>query len=304
MNWTNLKTYLIILLVTINVFLIFNYVDSTNGTAQLENTDILNTVEFLEKQDIRIKKEVIPTEVYNSNIIECSYGEEYYELIATLISKSEKESINILPDNSIRINTINGSSFTFDSSFGFSYAKSPINENSELMTLENLSDQDNQVSLTREQRKALSFFFNPASQTNNKLSYSVESATTKANGNLLVTCFQHINNIPVYSNTITVELKDNEIINASGTWFFASDTETYIFRLYDQLSILVKEAQLFKANSEDNKTTPYEINAIEHIYSIYRSANNNKVYFIPSWRLLDNNSNERIYNAVNCELYS
>ena len=74
MNWTNLKTYLIILLVIINVFLIFNYADSTNGTAQLDNVDILNTVEFLGKQGIKVNKDVIPTDVYNSNIIECSYG--------------------------------------------------------------------------------------------------------------------------------------------------------------------------------------------------------------------------------------
>lgn len=284
--------------------MVLNYVYSTNSTAQLDDADILNTVEFLEKQGIKLKKDVIPTNVYNSNIIECSYGEEYYELIATSISNSEKESINILPDNSIRINTANGSSFTFDSAFGFSYAKSSSDEDTKLLIQNYSTDTDNQISLTREQKKTLDSFFDPMPQNTNKLSYSVESVSSDESGNLFIKCFQHINNIPVYSNSITVELQDNEIISATGNWFFAFDTQSYIFRLYDQLSILIKEAQLFKTNSQENLPEPYEINSIEHVYSIYRSANNDKAYFIPSWKLNDSNENQRIYNAVNCELYS
>ncbi len=304
MNWTNLKTYLIILLAVINIFLIVNYMDSASSNTQLDDVAISNTVEFVEKQGIELEKYIIPTEVYNSNIIECPYGEEYYERIATAISNSEKESINILPDNSIKINTVSGASFTFDSAFGFSYAKSSSNEDQEALTLEYSSGNDKQTSLSREQRKALSAFIHPVSQNTKELSYSVKSVATKSNGNILAVCSQHINNIPVYTNSLTVEFQDNEIVSAFGTWFFPSSTESYIFRLYDQLSILVKEAQLFKSDHTDITPEPYKITDIEHIYSIYRSANNDKVYFIPSWKLSDSRGSERIYNAVNCELYS
>ena len=78
MNWTKLKTYLIMLLVGLNLFLAISYINSIKTDSYLDNGAISNTIEFLAKQGIEISKETIPTKIYNSNIIECSYNDNYY----------------------------------------------------------------------------------------------------------------------------------------------------------------------------------------------------------------------------------
>ena len=304
MNWTSLKVYLIVILAAINVFLTVSYIDSANKNSRIDNNTLVNTVEFIEKQGVLLDQSIIPTEIYNSKIIECPYGEEYYEKIATAISGSEKESINILPDSSIRINTKNGASFTFDSSFGFSFVRFHNDSEAELLTLDDTGIDNRPTSLTKEQSKELSAFFKAAAQSSDDLSYSVTSVYTKDTGNVIATCYQHINNVPVSSNVLTVEFDKNQIISAIGTWFFPYSAENYTFRLYDQLTILIKEAQSFNVDKDESPSDVRRITSVQHVYSIYRSAANDRVYFIPSWKLVSDDGSERIYNAVNCELYS
>ena len=304
MNWTNLKTYLIVLLVGINIFFAASYIDSMNKNAHLDDAAVINTVEFLEKQGIFVAQNTVPSQIYNSNIIECPYDEDYYEKTAAAISGSEKESINILPDNSIRIITENGSLFTFDSGLGFSYSKIHSDSGETLLTLEFTPESDNIVSLSYNQQQAISDFLNPYHQGLKDLSYTIKSTAKKSNGNVVAVCYQHINNVPVNSHSATIELSENEVVSAFGTWLFSSNSDNYTYRLYDQLSILVKEAQALSSSENDTDKAGYTITSLEHVYSIYWSANRDKVYLIPSWKLSTNDGNQRIYNAINCELTS
>lgn len=302
MNWTKLKTYLIILLVAINLFLAISYINSIKKDSYLDNGAITNTVEFLAKQGIEISKETIPTKIYNSNIIECSYNDNYYENVAISISSSDKESINILPDKSIKITTQNGDSFTFDSNFNFTYISTSFKEENTLSTLEFTHDNDKSVSLTKEQHKKIENFLYPEYQQNKVFSYSIKSVTPKGNDSISLTCIQIIDNTPINNHLVTFELQGNDILAASGTWFFPTEAESYTYNLYDQLSILIKEAQLHK--SGDMSNVNYKISSLNHVYSTYWSANKDNVYFVPSWKISTDDSQDRIYNTISCELYS
>lgn len=302
MNWTSLKTYLIVLLVSINLFLGFSYINSLNKDSYLDDGAILNTVEILGKHGIQVEASEIPTRVYDSGIIECPYSEDYYEKVAISISSSEKESINILPDNSIKITTESGESFTFDSGFGITYSKAHATDDATLLSLENSSDSEKPTSLTKEQNKALSSFLYPEYQGSKTFSYSVISVTKKNEENVIVVCEQNIGGIPVSDHSITVEMDKNSVIYASGYWFFPLDSKSYSYKLYDQLSILIKEAQY--SNSENAHKEGYKITTVDHVYSTYWSANRDNVYFVPSWSITTDNSEKRIYNAINCEPYS
>ncbi len=302
MNWTSLKTYLIILLVVINLFLGLSYINSLNKTSHLDENAIVNTVELLGKHGVEIEASDIPSRVYDSSIIECPYSEDYYEKVAISISSSEKESINILPDNSIKITTESGESFTFDSGFGISYNRASATDDSPLLTLEYSPDSDKPASLTKEQNRALSSFLYPEYQGNKTFSYSIRSVAKKDGENAIVVCEQNIGGIPVGDHSITVELDKDAVIYAAGYWFFPTDSKSYSYRLYDQLSILIKETQI--TNSNESQSEGYKITSVDHIYSTYWSANRDNVYFVPSWAITTENFENRVYNAINCEHYS
>ncbi len=302
MNWTNIKTYLIILLTGINIFLAASYINSMNQSAYLDNDTIINTIGFLEKQGIEVSKDNVPPKIYKSNVFECIYSEDYYENVASSISSSEKESINILPDNSIRITTADGSLFTFDSGFGFSYSRASSDTTDRLLALEHTADSDKSYTLSKEQYKSLSSFLYPDNQTNKAFSYSIKSVEKISNDNVNAVCIQLIEGIPLYEHTVSVQFDMNGIISADGNWFFPTISDSYNYRLYDQLSVLVKEAQIHKLSeaSADN----YKVTAINHVYTTYWNASKDKVYFIPSWLITTDKQEQRIYNAISCELYS
>lgn len=302
MNWTNLKTYLIILLAGINIFLAASYINSMNKSAYFDSSTVTNTVEFLDKQGINVDKDTVPTRIYNSNIIECVYDEDYYESVASAISASEKESINILPDNSIRITTVSGSLFTFDSAFGFSYNGSASVADDGLLTLEYTPSDDKQQALSKQQHKVLSSFLYPEYQNNKTFSYSIKSVAQKSNGNIYALVLQEIDGIQVHEHTVSVEFDTDGIVSALGKWFFPTGSESYSYRLYDQLSVLVKEAQLHKA--DESVAEAYTVTAINHVYTTYWSASKDYVYFIPSWSVSTDKQDQRVYNAISCELYN
>ena len=305
MNWKSVKIYLIFILAAVNIYLAASYISSQSRNMRLDSEAVANTVSFLQKNGVSIEKNVIPEQLYNSNIVETPYEENYYENIATVLSDSEKESVNILPDNSIRIMMQNGSVFTFDSKFGFSFYNSDrideIDKTPALFSAATFTEQQP----TKEQLRVLKRFLYPYDKSTSKIfDIEITSAQSDTDGYLYISCVQTVYNTPVNNNTVMIKMADNEITDAEGTWYFPSGVSVYTYEQYDQLSILFKDAGSNKLSGNiSGNENEHKINALDYIYCIYWNATRDKIYFIPAWRITYDGGDSRIYNAVNCELY-
>ena len=63
MYWSRVKTILIVLFLCINIFLLINMMITVNRTIVISTETVRNTVEVLQKNDIKINAEDIPTKI-------------------------------------------------------------------------------------------------------------------------------------------------------------------------------------------------------------------------------------------------
>src|SRR5690554_4570675 len=70
MNWFKVKTILITLFLFINIFLLINIMFSVKKATLISTETINNTVEVLEKNNIQINSNIIPTRMSNLPILE------------------------------------------------------------------------------------------------------------------------------------------------------------------------------------------------------------------------------------------
>lgn len=323
MNWKNVKIYLIIVLLLLDIFLAVNILILGNGKSRLEKDSIENTVGILGEGGILIDPSLIPDELESLKIIESSFSGIGYETVAEKISDSVKESVNVLPDGTIRIYTADGSSFSFGSGFGFSYSApndsaraiiSPIAtcdltsanaDNAEVFDApSNVADAEvSAESLSKEETELAASFLNKLTFAGvSSFSYRYDYRSTE-NDKTYICCVQTADGIDITDNRLILTLADGKIVSADGAWFFADNSSAYSSELYDQLSILLKELQTKLALGSDNAESVYNITSLERVYCPYFNSDRSAVYFLPGFKITTDEPAVRIYDAVNCELF-
>ena len=311
MNFKNIKIFFILLLFLINTYLLYNYISFDKNSLRIDAETIQNVVSLLESNNIIISPQTIPTSYPDADIIESEFDSKYYENLTTAISLSERESINIMPDNSIRIIMRNGDLFNLNRRFGFEFISKSSNIQDSLIPDIILSQSSADSSITKEEQKLIDNFVYPdtISEQHAPFSYEIGDIYTD-DSRKIVFLFQTIDGIYIRDHSMCIELESSKVTRALGTWFFPKISEKYSYDLYDQLSVLFKELELKNYqydNGEDNTaeliSNAYTINEMSFSYCIYWSSTQDRLFFIPAWKIAADTGEVRYYNAVNCELY-
>ncbi len=314
MNFKNVKIFFIILLVAVNIYLLYGYTSNGTRSTHVDEETVSNLTQILGENGIHIDQSTILRDLSGAEIIEAPFDSGYYELVASALSLSEKESVNIMPDNSLRIIMKNGDSFMLDRRFYLEYSSKDISPASRFELEDMIANEENrlaggytQSSLSSTEKKLIASLLEPDSITESGscFSYNV-SGVYSNNVSKLVVCDQTIDGITVHSHRMYVELADGRITRAAGTWFFAGETEAYSSELYSQPSVLFEELD-YKLELSNSATQAlpdtYSITDMDLTYCIYWNSRQDGLFFIPAWRLSTNTGQVRVYNAVSCELY-
>ncbi|MBO7148475.1 MAG: hypothetical protein J6V93_01325 [Clostridia bacterium] len=312
MNFKNVKIFFIILLTAVNLLLLFGLLYSGNANARIDEETVSNITSILSENGISANNQTIPREVYSSGIIEIPFDSGYYERVASAVSACERESINIMPDNNIRLIMTNGDSYNLNSRFGFEFSLSDTQTLSAseykamLLSEESIKAADlSPASLSSKEKKLVTKLLYPEklNYTDSEFSFNISSVYA-GNGYKLAVCDQTIEGAGIHSHRMYVEIKDSQITRASGTWFFPEITEKYSYELYDQLSVLFEEIDRKKLREQTGNTVDaYTITDMNFTYCIYWNSRQDGLYFIPAWKIATDSGETRVYNAVNCELY-
>jgi regulatory protein YycI of two-component signal transduction system YycFG len=311
-NFKNVKIYFITLLTAVNLLLLFGLLYSNNASKHIDEYTVSNITSVLSENGISVDNQTIPREVHSSSIIEIPFDSGYYERVASAVSTCVRESINIMPDNSIRLIMTNGDNYNLNSRFGFEFSlsdTSPVSASEYKAML--LSEESikatglSPASLSSKEKKLISRLLYPEklNYTDSQFSFNVSSVYA-GNDYKLAVCDQTIEGSGIRAHRMYIEIKDSQITRASGTWFFPEVTEKYSYELYDQLSVLFEEIDHKKSREQASNTgDTYTITDMDFTYCIYWNSRQDGLYFIPAWEITTDKSETRVYNAVNCELY-
>ncbi|MBQ7821795.1 MAG: hypothetical protein IJ391_05885 [Clostridia bacterium] len=311
MNFRNVKIFFIVLLVAVNIFLLFSYMSSDIRSSHIDDETINNITQVLSSHGVTVNTQTIPRESYRADIIEASFDAGYYERVAQAVSMSEKESVNIMPDNSLRIIMKNGDSFTLDRRFGFEFVSESMTPMSISEFAAIFSAEENafglgfaKTSLTSDEKKLVNALLAPESMTNADSPFAYKLTAVYSNDSAkVVVCDQTVDGTNVHEHTMYIEITNGSISRAAGIWFFAESMERYSSNLYDQLSVLFAELDHKNSIPAENAVSEYSITDMGFTYCIYWNTRQDGLFLIPAWEIVTDRDETRIYNAVNCELY-
>ncbi len=95
MNWSKVKTILIVLFLGVNIFLLTSMMISANKTIMISSETLDNTIEILNKNNIEIDRELIPKKVENlSFLVVRNTFQDTNSIVQQLLGKGYSIQIN------------------------------------------------------------------------------------------------------------------------------------------------------------------------------------------------------------------
>lgn len=270
MNWSRVKTILIILFLLTDIFLLVSLVLSMHNSTTITPEIIESTVEILKKQDIVIDKELIPSKVTPAPYAEADNVIDDYEAFA---KKFLGNVITKTGDNSYE-STVGIMSFDGDR-FGFS-KKNPENGKA----IDEKSAQANVISYLTAKGFDLS---------------NADVSTTKNSNGFTVTLKNLANSLPLFNSVITAQVSGDVVTSVTGIWFNQINVRGQANELKTVTSALIDFIPATAA-------VPTEIVGLTLGYTVPESNVYHKsAVLIPVWEIQEANGNKHYPDARNPE---
>ncbi|MBQ8552501.1 MAG: hypothetical protein IJ428_06785 [Clostridia bacterium] len=335
MNWSSVKNLLIAILLAANLFLLFNIVRQDRTRGYVDEEEVYGAVELLAERGLDVDVSGVPLEKFNAPVYESLYSDEYYTEAAQTLSASPRELLLSLPDGGFSISAENGTVVEFDTEFGFAYMKYGNSESAAYtkITAENFASEAalwDEIGASRLNAliKRAEDFLELCVGDDYILSAKVtDSYHDSGSGFTYLLARQLLGDYPVYSHYAVCVFDGDELVYASGRWYFAPFDEDYNTELIDQVNILFTDLTALRsysiapfaladisdaeaqfptkdtATDLDDTALP-SVKSMQACYAIYWNANKTALYFIPAWQIDHNDGQTVVYNATNGTVYS
>ena len=269
-----------------------------------------NLVEILERDGIRIDREIISEKRENGTVYVFD-SEGYTRTVAELLSGSVIRDSYIIPDGELLI-LENGDRCEFSENFSFHYRAKDADEFSPNIVdlryyAKAVTEED-----AEEAVDAVKAFLENGSRT---FSGDVEFSGTigidgiwEEAGIRYVLCSRTIDGVTITGNLVLCTVEGEKVTAAYGTWCFFTPGTSYSAQLSDILNILFNvKKDLSPAAGTGGNASGGETVTIESItscYSLYFFGEEENFCLIPCWQIATDTRGELIYNAINGVLYT
>ena len=284
MNWKNIKIFLIILLLAVNIFLVAMLIDRTrlkvydkaaidNISSLLLEGGVTADERFLNLKDTDSKVYICNIKNNYSDSIAKRLMGEYDEVFATpegVDFFGKDESLRVGEDFSLTYSKIN---------FNITEPKSDMNKKEIDLLREKLSlilDTDFEVISAKKQ---------------NSIEYAV--------------IMQTFDGKSIQNHTLKCFFDGDTLLYLDGIWSFLSIDESFSAHTLDSVNILFIEKNALELAREKDQNIPLNL-TVENMsicYCSHISLDGSKLYLMPSWQIQwkENGINDSFYNAVNGE---
>lgn len=271
MNWSRVKTVLIILFLCTDIFLLSVYFTSKYTPPVISQEIIGSTVDVLANNNISINPSIIPRKMPGIPHAEAENVISDYETFAKSILDGEISQIEYGFENHKGKITFYGDRFNFISSLGIN----PLAE-----TL-NITDEKKAEESAVSELKQLGFNLD-----------SAKIYVSKTNDTYTVVLKNYVNALPMFNSQIIVTLSRTSVLSISGTWFNQIKTSGSDNTLKNITAALI--------DFIPKATGPTEITDINYGYSLFDTTLFHKsATLIPSWELTAKDGTTYILDARN-----
>lgn len=308
MDLKRIKTVMIVILLAINAFLIYNIASDYFEKNYIDDATLQNTAQILSRSGIDIDLSCVPSKKLTSSIYESFFLDDYNEKAAVLLSGSEIENAFSVPDG-MRFVAKNGDQIEFSDRFGVVFTSAEANRYiafseiiSSAFAMESLPvDKDDAVVarlkdlLSSDASPTVGYAKMDVSCTGN---YFVEST-----GYRILKFTQTMDKVPVYGHDVFCVIEGEKLIYMEGIWSFLPTDAKYSSQLYDQVNILFMEKKSIDQIRADREKagievqTEYRVEKVDSVYCTYFNDGKTGVYFIPAWRITYDDGSESVYDA-------
>ena len=198
MNWSRVKTILIILFLCTDLFLVAIYMTSRYSATTISGEMIENTVSALKNNKITINPDIIPRKIQSIPYAEAENAIPDYESFAKKLLGNNLNKIDYGYSGDYGTVTFYGDRFN--------YQKNP---DAFILT--------DSITINKEQTAK-----DVASADLKQLGFDLSKATvsaSKKNGNFTVVFENKANELPIFNSRVTVELSKYGVVSISGIWF-------------------------------------------------------------------------------------
>lgn len=321
MNWGKVKTVMILILLLACLLLGFSIRSIASGRRYLDAETVANLYAILAEDDIIVAESALPRERMEPYVYYSALPEDYYGEVLSLMTDDAIARSFATPDDGFFFITENDDRFWIGKYFGFSYYSHAVGENndSEVTGLNAAEPEQGTllpapsafegVSATEEEQRALlataESFLNldgfVSEEARSSYALSLKGLIRPNVGSdvyLLINLT--VDGVPVATNELVLLLRHDGVVAADGSWAFLYGETRESAPIYDQVNILISEKKNIDIDRKSgNLSGPVAIRQVELCYCPYADEESGTVYYVPGWRVTQENGTVRVYDAVN-----
>lgn len=284
MNWKNIKTFLIILLVAVNIFLAAMLIGRTSLKVY-DKEAVGNISALLSEGGISAGDKFLNLKDNESKVYVCNIENDYSENVAIKLM-GEYDEVFATPDGAEFFGKDSGLKLGDD--FTLTYSKSDFN-------IPDSCNQMNDDEIETLKEKISLVLGNDFEIISAESSDSVQCAT-------IMQTFDKKN---IQNHTLKCYFDGDSLSYLDGTWCFLSIDDSFSAHTLDSVNILFIEKSALELAREKDENIPDSL-TVENMsicYCSHISLDASKLYLMPSWRIQwkENGIEDSYYNAVNGE---
>ncbi len=271
MNWSRVKTVLIILFLCTDIFLLATYLTSKYASSTISSEVISSTVEVLKNNNIKVDPAIIPQKIPSVMYAEADNVISDYETFAKKVLGTQISQIDFGYESMTGKLTFFGDRFNF--------VRNPMLD--AVTDSIPVTDEKMAKDITISSLQRLDFDLQNA-----------EITTQKSDAGYTVTLENQANSLPIFNSQVIVELSKSGIISVSGIWFNETDSQNGSNNIKNITSALI--------DFIPSVTSPVEIIGIELGYNIFDKASYHKsATLIPVWKVTLKDGTTHLLDARN-----
>lgn len=286
MNWRNVKTLLLLLLIAANLFLFSVVRGYYAERARTDEATAKDAADLLMQSDLFADSTLFAVRGESAKKYACAYDRENYLcLTAMLFFGKEADGIYLLPDG-IRAEDADGSAAALGYDLSVHYLRAGTNEDAVRAAQNALSGAVPDDGM-RKKLKDLLFFTDR----------QIDALTCKvsADGYRFVTVNQTVDGLPVYGFTCTFAFFGENLVFAEGKYFFDQPTAA------EEAPLLGRTHILF---SEKERGRTGRLTSLSLCLAPYEDTENGSLLFLPAYALTFADGTFCAVNALDGTLYS
>lgn len=238
MDWSKAKSWLILFLAALNIFLIVMLVSTMTHSSTVDKDTIAKTVQVLNNNAIKVSVAQIPDKIPKLNSVE----------VANALESEEEFAKTILGNDA----TKSGASIYISGSKTVSFSQSKF-------TYENSYPESFNFDITEKNAGSV------ASAFLNDFKINTDHAThviNKTDNGFSVTFNQKLDKYPLFDSYITINLSTSGVNYAEGNWFFAGSDQDNVKTAASRVKPATSALIDFISNEERIKNNSDEISSV------------------------------------------